>query len=37
MTMKQIKYCALNIYEDRICLFTKSNGTPLTPDSMLGT
>lgn len=31
------EYCTLNMYEDRICLFTKSNGTPLTPDSMLGT
>ncbi len=30
-------YCALNKYKNRIHLFTKSNGTSLTPDSMLGT
>lgn len=31
------EYCTLNKYENRAYLFTKSNGTPLTPDSMLGT
>lgn len=30
-------YCALNKYEDRVYLFTKSNGTALTADSMLST
>lgn len=31
------KYCALNKYEDRVYLFTKSNGAALTADSMLST
>lgn len=32
-----IVYCDLNKYQERECLFTKSNGTCLTPDSMFGT
>lgn len=31
------EYCALNKYEERVYLFTKSNGKPLTSDSILGT
>jgi len=31
------EYCMLNKYQDRVYLFTKSNGTSLAPDSMLGT
>ena len=31
------EYCTLNKYEERVYLFTKSNGTPLTSDSILGT
>lgn len=31
------RYCALHKYQDRTCLFTKSNGAPLTPDSIFGT
>ncbi len=30
-------YCSLNKYQEREHLFTKSNGTCLTPDSMFGT
>lgn len=32
-----VEYCSLNEYRERECLFSKSNGTLLTPDSMLGT
>ena len=31
------EYCTLNKYDERVYLFTKSNGTPLTSDSILGT
>ncbi len=31
------EYCTLNKYGERVYLFTKSNGTPLTSDSILGT
>lgn len=31
------EYCVLNKYQDRKYLFSKSNGTLLTPDSMFGT
>lgn len=32
-----IEYCMLNKYQDRVFLFTKSNGAKLTPDSMFHT
>lgn len=32
-----IKYCELHKYTDRVYLFTKSNGTQLTPDSIFAT
>lgn len=32
-----LSYCTLNQYSDRVYLFTKNNGVPLTPDSIFGT
>lgn len=32
-----LKYCTIHEYKDRVYLFTKSNGSPLTPDSIFGT
>lgn len=32
-----IRYCELHKYTDRVYLFTKSNGTQLTPDSIFAT
>lgn len=31
------RYCSLHKEQSRVYLFTKSNGAPLTPDSILGT